>query len=95
MVIEVLDWSSGDLVEQLAHVAQMADRHADLAHLAARQDVVGIIAGLGRQVEGHRQARLSLGQVGAIQGVGLLGRRVAGIGAEDPRRIRRVLIRLS
>jgi hypothetical protein len=84
-----------DLAEERAHVAQVADRHPDLADLAARQDVVGVVAGLGGQVEGHRQARLAPGQIGPIQRVGLLRRRVAGIGAEDPRRIRRVLVRLG
>jgi hypothetical protein len=50
-----------DAVEQRAHVAEMADRHADLADLAARQHVVGVVAGLGRQVEGDRESGLSLG----------------------------------
>ena len=37
--------------------------HADLADLAARELVVGVVAGLRRQVEGDRQAGLALGQV--------------------------------
>ena len=45
------------------HVALVRDRHADLADLAAGQLVVGVVAGLGGQVEGDRQAGLALGQV--------------------------------
>ena len=64
--------------EQRAHVAQMRDRHADLADLAARQLVVGVVAGLGRQIEGDGQAGLALGEVLAVELVGLRRRRVAG-----------------
>jgi hypothetical protein len=59
-----------DAVEQRAHVAEVGDRHADLADLAARQLVVGVVAGLGRQVEGDRQAGLALGQVAPVELVG-------------------------
>ena len=51
--------------KQLVHVALVGDRDADLADLAAGEDVVGVIAGLGRQVEGDREAGLALGQVAA------------------------------
>jgi hypothetical protein len=50
-----------DAVEQRAHVAEMADGHADLADFA-RARVVGIVAGLGRQVEGDGKAGLPLGR---------------------------------
>ncbi len=73
-----------DLVEQRAHVAQMADRHADLADLAARQNVIAVIAGLRGQIEGHRQAGLTLGQVAAVERVGGRGGGMAGIGADQP-----------
>ena len=58
----------------VAHVALVRDGHADLADLAARELVVGVVAGLGRQVERDRQARLALGQVRAVQLVRGLGR---------------------
>ena len=48
-----------DAVEQGAHVAEMADRHADLADLALGQRMVGVVAGLGRQIEGDREAGLA------------------------------------
>ena len=84
-----------DLIEQGAHVAHMADRHPNLTDLTARQNMVWIIAGLGRQIEGHRQACLTLGQIGAVEGVGLVRRRVASIGADDPRGVWRMLERLG
>src|SRR6185312_2346120 len=49
-----------DAVEQRAHVADVADRDADLADLAAGELVVGVVAGLGGQVEGDREAGLAL-----------------------------------
>ena len=36
-----------DAVEQLAHVAEVHDRHADLADLALGQHVVGVVARSG------------------------------------------------
>lgn len=46
--------------------------------------MVGVIAGLGRQVEGDRQASLPLAEVGAIQFVGGPGRGMAGVGPHQP-----------
>ena len=73
-----------DVVEQRAHVAEMGDRHADLADLAAREHVVAVVAGLGRQIEGDRQAGLPLGEVLPVKRVQLARVRVPRIGAEDP-----------
>ena len=74
-----------DLVEQLGHVAEVGDRHADLADLAGGRRVVGVVADLGREVEGDGEAGLALGQVGPVELVGGLGRRVARVGAHHPR----------
>ena len=60
-----------DAVEERAHVADVGDRDADLADLTDGELVVGVVAGLRGQVEGHRQAGLALGQVAPVQGVGL------------------------
>ena len=76
-----------DVVKEHPHVAQMADRNADLADLALRQFVIAVIAGLGGQVEGDREAGLPLGKIGAIERVGGLGGRVARIGPEEPRAV--------
>ena len=73
-----------DVVEQRAHVAEMGDRHADLADFAAREDVIGVVAGLGRQIEGDRKAGLPLGEVLAIERVRLARVRMPRIGAENP-----------
>ena len=78
-------------VEQRAHVAEMRNRDADLADLAARQRMVAVVAGLGRQIEGDRQAGLALGEIGAIKLVGFGRRRMAGVGAENPGRSCRAL----
>ena len=65
----------------------MRDRHADLADLAARQLVVGVVAGLRRQVEGDREARLPLREVAPVQLVRLLGGRMARIRPHHPRTV--------
>ena len=52
------------------HVALVADRHADLADLAAGELVVGVVARLGREVEGDREPGLALGEVAAVELVG-------------------------
>ena len=71
-----------DAVEQRVHVALVGDRDADLADLAAGEGVVGVIAGLRRQVEGDREAGLALGEVAPVElvrapGVGVARRRCA------------------
>ena len=74
-----------DAVEQRVHVALVGDRDADLADLAARQLVVGVVAGLGGEVERDREAGLALGEVLAVELVRLLRGGVARVGAHDPR----------
>ncbi len=73
-----------DALEQGHHVAEMADGHADLAHLALGQGMIGVVAGLGRQIEGDGEPRLAAGEIGAIERIGGRGRAMAGIGAEEP-----------
>ena len=73
-----------DRVDQRAHVADVGHRHADLADLAASELVVGVIAGLGREVERDRQAGLALPEVAAVQLVGAARVGVAGVGPDHP-----------
>ena len=73
-----------DAVEELVHVALVGDRDADLAHLAPGKDVIGVVAGLGRQVEGDREARLALFEVAPVELVRAPGVGVAGVGAHHP-----------
>ena len=74
-----------DAVEQRVHVALVADGHADLADLAARQLVAGVVAGLGREVEGDRQPGLPLVQVRAVERVRRGRGRMARVRAHHPR----------
>ena len=67
IVIDVFIWSSGMPSRSVSHVALVRDRDADLADLAAGELVIGVIAGLGRQVERDRQAGLALLQVAPVQ----------------------------
>ena len=60
---------------------------ADLADLAARELVVGVVAGLRRQVEGYGQPGLALGQVAPVQRVGPRRRGVPRVRAHHPRPI--------
>ena len=70
--------------KQRPHVAEMVDRHADLADLAGRQGMIGVVAGLGRQIEGDREAGLALREVRAIEPVRIGRGRMARIGADEP-----------
>ena len=79
------------LLEQTAHVAEMTDRHADLAHLAAGEGMVTVVAGLRRQIESYGKAGLTLGEISAVEPVGFRRCRMAGVGAENPRLVRQRL----
>ncbi len=79
-----------DPVEQPPHLPQVRDRHADLADLAARERVVRVVAGLGRQVEGHRESGLALRQVRPVERVGVRRRAVPGVGPHHPGTVLRV-----
>ena len=74
----------GDLVERDAvedglHIGERIDGHADLADLAERVGRVGVEAELRRQIERHRQARLSRFEEILEALVGLLRRAEAGV----------------
>ena len=71
-------------VEQDLHVLDRIDRHARLADIAGDPRMIGIIAPVGGQIEGHRQALLPGGEVLAVKCVGFLRRREAGILADGP-----------
>ena len=73
-----------DPVEQLAHVLDGGDGHADLADLALGHRVVGVVADLGRQVERHREPARAGRQQGVVPLVRRLSRREAGVLAHGP-----------
>ena len=79
----------GDLVEretgqEQPHVLERVDGHADLADLALGAGVVGVVAHLGREVEGARQAGLAGAEEEVEALVGRLGRAEAGVLAHRP-----------
>ena len=84
-----------DAVEQGAHVADMRDRHADLADLALGERMVAVVAGLRRQIEGDGKPGLPLAQVLAVKLVRRRGVGVARIGAEHPRFVAQWLVAQS
>jgi hypothetical protein len=74
-----------DAVEEDLHVLDRVDGHAGLADVADDAGVVGVVAAVGGEVEGHRQALLAGGEVAPVEGVGLLGGGEAGVLADGPR----------
>ena len=60
------------------------DGHAGHADVALHPRMVGIVAAVGRQIEGDRQPLLTGGEVAAVEGIGCLGGREAGILADGP-----------
>jgi hypothetical protein len=77
-----------DLIEQDPHVLDRIDRHARLADVAGDARMVGIVAAVGRKVEGDRQPLLPAGERLAVERVRVLGGREAGILADRPRALR-------
>ena len=73
-----------DAVEQLAHVEDGIDRHAGHADVAGNARMVAVVAAMGGEVEGDRQAFLAGGEVAPVKGVRCLGGREAGILADRP-----------
>ena len=69
MVIDTLIWSSGMPVEQRPHVEDRVDRDAGHADVARDARVVAVVAAMGGEVEGDRQALLAGGEVAAVEGV--------------------------
>ncbi len=76
-----------DTGEQDLHVLDRVDRDPGLADVADHALVVAVVAAVGRQVEGDRQAHLSGLERGAVERVRFLGGREAGILADRPRPI--------
>ena len=74
-----------DAVEQRAHVVDGIDRHAGHADVAAHARVVAVVAAVGGEIEGDRQALLPGGDVAPVEGVGVLRRGEAGVLPDGPR----------
>ena len=78
------DLVEGDAVEEYLRVGKAVYRDADLAALADRHRVVGVVAYLGRKVERDRKSRRTLAQQVAVTLVGILGGREARVLAHRP-----------
>ena len=73
-----------DAVEQPLHVFDGIDRHADLAHFARGERMIGIHANLRRQIERHRKPGRAIRQQIFVAFVRLLGIAHARILAHGP-----------
>ena len=73
-----------DAGEERAHVVDRIDRDAGHADIAADARMVGIVAAMGREIEGDGQALLPGREVAPVEGVGILGRGEAGILPDRP-----------
>ena len=78
-----------DAVEQQFHVLDAVDRDARHADVAGDARIVAVVAAVGGEVEGDAEALLPGGEVAAVEGVGFLGGREAGVLADGPRPARR------
>ena len=74
----------GDPAEEDLHIEDGVHGHAGLAHVAHHAGMVGVVATVGRQIEGDGQALLARRQVPAIEGVGFLGGGEAGVLPDGP-----------
>ncbi len=74
-----------DAVEEDLHVLDRVDRHAGLADVAHDAGVIRVVAAVGGEVEGHREALLACREVASVEGVGLLGGGEARVLADRPR----------
>ena len=85
MVIETHILSSGMPVEQDLHVLDAVDGDARLADIADDARMIGIVAAMGGEIEGDREPHLARREIVAVEGVGFLGGREAGILPDGPR----------
>ncbi len=78
------DFLQRNLVEELLHIADGRNRDAHLAHFALGDWVIGIVADLRGQVEGHRKPGLPGAQQITVAFVRFFGSGKAGVLAHRP-----------
>ena len=71
--------------EQRAHVVDRVDRDAGHADVAGDARMIAVVAAMGGEIEGDREALLSGGEIAPVEGVGILRRGEAGILPDGPR----------
>ena len=78
------DLVEGDALEEDLHVGEAGYGDARAPDLARSEGVVGVVAGLRREIEGDAETGLAMFEEVAVAGVGLLGRGEAGVLAHRP-----------
>ena len=73
-----------DAGKEALHVFDGVDGDADLADFADGHGIVGVVADLGGEIEGHREARGAVREEEFVAAVGLLGVAHAGVLAHGP-----------
>ena len=73
-----------DAGEQRAHVVDGIDRDAGHADIAGDARMIGVVAAMGGEIEGDREAFLSGGEIAPVEGVGIFRRGEAGILPDGP-----------
>ncbi len=73
-----------DAVEQHFHVQHRVHRHAGFADIGEGARMVGVVAAVRGQVEGHRQPLLARRDVAPVERIRILGGREAGVLAHGP-----------
>ena len=84
IVIEGRDAPERNAGKEGLHVLDRVDGDADPAHFAGGERVIGVVADLGRQIEGHREPRLAAFEQPAIAPVRGGGGGVAGVLPHGP-----------
>ena len=74
-----------DAGEQRAHVVDRVDRDARHADVAGDARMIAVVAAVGGEIEGDREALLAGGEVAPVEGVGILGGGEAGVLPDGPR----------
>jgi hypothetical protein len=78
---DAVEW---DIGEEALHVLERVDGDADAADLAEREGRVRVVADLGGEVEGHREAGGPVGEQEFVTAVGLFRVAHAGVLAHGP-----------
>ena len=81
---KVIWLNQDDRHDQVWHKIVVSNHSHFPVYAGNREHVVGIVSGLGREIEGDGEPGLAFGEVLPVQGIRLFRRRMPGIGPEDP-----------
>ena len=74
-----------DAVEQCAHVVDGVDRDTGHANITFDARMIAVVAAMGGEIEGDREALLAGGNVAPVERIRLFRRREPGVLADGPR----------